>query len=75
MKKSARLAAALFAAFILSIEPSAQADTWGGGTTNEFTIDFADIGNAGNAADTTTYGAVPYQYRTGKNEISQLQIT
>ena len=69
------LVAVLFAAVTLSIQPSAQADTWGGGTTNEFTIDFVDIGNAGNAADTTTYGAVPYQYRTGKNEISQLQIT
>jgi len=69
----------LFAALTLSIQPSAQADTWGGGTTNEFTIDFVDIGNPGNAADTTNiygvYGAVPYQYRTGKNEISQLQIT
>jgi formylglycine-generating enzyme required for sulfatase activity len=69
------LVGVLFAAVTLSIQPSAQADTWGGGTTNEFTIDFVDIGNAGNAADTTTYGAVPYQYRTGKNEISQLQIT
>ena len=63
------------AAFTLMTQPSAQADTWGGGTTNEFTIDFVDIGNAGNAADTTTYGAVPYEYRMGKNEISQLQIT
>ena len=67
--------AVLFASVTLSIQPSAQADTWGGGTTNEFTIDFVGIGNAGNAADTTTYGAVPYEYRTGKNEISQLQIT
>ena len=67
--------AVLFASVTLSIQPSAQADTWGGGTTNEFTIDFVDIGNTGNAADTTTYGAVPYEYRTGKNEISQLQIT
>ena len=69
------LVAVLFAAVTLSIQPAAQADTWGGGTTNEFTIDFVDIGNAGNAADTTTYGAVPYQYRMGKYEISELQIT
>ena len=69
------IVAVLFAAFTLSIQPSAQADTFGGGTSNEFTIDFVDIGNTGNAADTTTYGAVPYEYRTGKNEISQLQIT
>ena len=67
--------AVLFAVVTISTQPSAEADTWGGGTTNEFTIDFVDIGNTGNAADTTTYGAVPYEYRTGKNEISELQIT
>jgi sulfatase modifying factor 1 len=46
-------------------------------TTNDntFAIDFIDIGNAGNAADTTGYGAVPYQYRIGKYEISQDAIT
>ena len=66
--------AVLFAAFTYSIQASAQADTFGT-SGNEFTIDFVDIGNAGNAADTTTYGAVPYEYRMGKNEISELQIT
>jgi formylglycine-generating enzyme len=66
--------AALFAAFTLSTQPSAQADTFGT-SGNEFTIDFVDIGNAGNAADTTSYGAVPYQYRIGKYEISQDAIT
>ncbi len=74
MKRS-HLVAVLFAAFTLNIQPTAQADTFGGGTSNEFTIDFVDIGNTGNVADTTTYGSVPYEYRTGKNEISQLQIT
>jgi len=64
----------LFAAFTLIIQPSVQADTFGT-SGNEFSIDFVDIGNTGNAADTTTYGAVPYEYRAGKNEISQLQIT
>jgi hypothetical protein len=58
MKRS-HLVAALLAAFTLNIQPSAQADTFGGGTSNEFTIDFVAIGNTGNAADTTTYGAVP----------------
>ncbi len=72
MKNAASLCAAfVFAAFSLMTHISAQADTFGGGTTNEFTIDFVDIGNAGNAADTTTYGAVPYEYRVGKYEISQ----
>jgi formylglycine-generating enzyme required for sulfatase activity len=69
------LVGVLFAAVTLSIQPSAQADTWGGGTTNEFTIDFVDIGNAGNAADTTTYGAVPYEYRASIYEITQDAIT
>jgi formylglycine-generating enzyme required for sulfatase activity len=53
---------------------SAQADTFGT-SGNEFTIDFVNIGNAGNAADTTTYGAVPYEYRASIYEISQNDIT
>jgi len=69
------LVAVLFAAVTLSIQPSAQADTWGGGTTNEFTVDFVSISQTNNTADTTTYGAVPYEYRMGKYEISELQIT
>jgi len=68
------IVAALFAAFTLSTQPSAQADTFGTGG-NEFTIDFVSIGNAGNAADTTSYGAVPYQYRVGTYEITQNAIT
>ena len=66
--------AALFAAATLSILPSAQADTFGT-SGNEFTIDFVNIGNTGNAADTTTYGAVPYEYRASIYEISQNAIT
>ena len=68
------IVAALFAAFTLSYQPSAQADTFGT-SGNEFTIDFVNIGNAGNAADTTGYGAVPYQYRVGTYEITQDAIT
>ena len=64
----------LFAAVALSIQPSAQADTFGT-SGNEFTIDFVNIGNTGNAADTTSYGAVPYVYRAGKYEITQDAIT
>ena len=67
------IVAALFAAFTLFIRPSAQADTFGSGA-NTFTIDFVNIGNTGNAADTTGYGAVPYEYRIGKYEISQNDI-
>ncbi len=68
------IVAVLFAAFTVSIKPSAQADTFGT-TGNEFTIDFVNIGNTGNAADTTGYGAVPYEYRASVNEISQNDIT
>ena len=50
-------AAVVCVVFNLMTHISAQADTFGGGTTNEFTIDFVSIGNAGNEADTTTYGA------------------
>ena len=62
------------AAFTLMTQLPAQADTFGT-TGNEFTIDFVNIGNAGNAADTTTYGAVPYEYRASIHEISQDDIT
>jgi formylglycine-generating enzyme len=67
--------AVFFAAFSLTIQTSVQADTFGGGTTNEFTVDFVSISQTNNAADTTGYGAVPYNYRVGTYEISQLQIT
>ena len=65
--------AVLFAAFTYSIQASAQADTFGT-SGNEFTIDFVDIGNAGNAADTTTYGAVPYEYRMGKTKFPNCKL-
>ena len=67
------IVAVLFAALTLIIQPSVQADTFGT-SGNEFTIDFVNIGNAGNAVDTTTYGAVPYEYRVGTYEISQNAI-
>ncbi len=62
------------AAFVLSTQPSAQADTFGSGG-DTFTIDFVSIGDAGNAPDPLTgYGVVPYEYRIGKYEISLDQI-
>ena len=74
MKITTRLAAVLFAAFTLTIQPAAHADTFGT-SGNEFTIEFVNIGNTSNAADTTGYGAVPYQYRVGTYEITQDAIT
>jgi formylglycine-generating enzyme required for sulfatase activity len=68
---TAALVALLFASLT---EPSAQADTFGSGA-NTFTIDLVSVGNANNAADTTGYGAVPYEYRMGRYEISQDAIT
>jgi sulfatase modifying factor 1 len=62
--------AVLFAAFTFIMQMPAQGDTFGSGA-NTFSLDFVNIGNAGNAADTTGYGAVPYDYRIGKYEISQ----
>ena len=53
---------------------AALADAFGT-TGNEFTIDFVNIGNAGNADDNIGYGAVPYAYRSGVTEISQDMIT
>ena len=69
MKRS-HLVAALLAAFTLNSNLQAELITFGSGA-NTFGIDFLTIGNAGNAADTTTYGAVPYAYSMGKYEISQ----
>lgn len=58
-----------------------QADTFGSGA-NMFTIDFVDVGNAGNANDagagggsySLPYGGVAYDYRMGTYEISQAMI-
>jgi len=44
------------------------------GNNSSFSIDFTRIGNAGNAADTTGYGAVGYDYNIGTYVISQSQI-
>ena len=63
-KRSALLAVAvLFTVFTLI--PNLQAQP----------IDWVTVGDPGNAADTTGYGAVPYEYRIGKYEISQDQIS
>src|SRR6476619_6689754 len=61
---------------------TAHADTFGSGD-NAFTIDFVDIGNAGNADDagagggsySSPYGGVSYGYRMGVTEVAQDWIT
>ena len=48
----------------------AHADSFGTGA-NQFSIDFVNMGHAGNVADSLTgYGAVNYNYRIGTTEIS-----
>ena len=54
-------------------QSTALADTFGSGA-NTFTLDFVNVGNTNNAADTTGYGAVPYEYRMATYEISQEAI-
>ncbi|MEI6071181.1 MAG: SUMF1/EgtB/PvdO family nonheme iron enzyme [Verrucomicrobiae bacterium] len=39
------------------------------------TMDLVNVGNAGNAADSTTYGAVSYDYAIGKYEVTIGQYT
>jgi len=59
----------------------AQGDTFSTGP-NGFTIDFVNVGNAGNSSDlgagggiySTAFGAVNYEYRIGVTEISQEMI-
>jgi len=70
--KSRFLILALAASLPLTV-PSAHADTFGSvGST--FTIGFVPIGNAGNAADGSGYGAVPYNFNMSTFAISQDQI-
>ena len=37
------------------------------------TMDWVNVGNPGNAADTTGYGAVAYAYQIGKHEVTNAQ--
>ena len=70
--KSRLLVLALSASLPLTV-PSAHADTFGS-VGNTFTIGFVPIGNAGNAADGSGYGAVPYNFNMSTFAISQDQI-
>ena len=82
MAIKAKMAVAAFGlALGMMSTPLAQADTFGSGA-NAFTIDFVDVGNAGNANDAgagggshfSDYGGVAYDFRIGKYEISQDMI-
>ena len=79
---SKRILTASAAALCGFLVTSAYADTFGTGP-NTFTLDFVNIGNAGNTDDlgagggisSSPYGGVSYGYRMGKYEISQDAIT
>ena len=70
MKTSITFLAVLFSA----VASLALGDTFGSGA-DTFNIDFVNIGNPGNSADTTgspiPAGKVDYTYRIGKYEISR----
>lgn len=70
-----RLIPCLLLAVLLAAADGARAvtETFGSGT-NEFSIDFAEIGDARNAPDTNGFGAVAYDYLLGTLEISEDQI-
>jgi formylglycine-generating enzyme required for sulfatase activity len=44
-------------------------------TSHAVTIDWVEVGNPGNANDTTGYGAVNYDFRIGKYEVTIQQYT
>ncbi len=52
---------------------SSYSTTFGTGA-NTFSLDFTSIGNAGQAADTTGFGSVGYNYAIGTYSISQNEI-
>jgi formylglycine-generating enzyme required for sulfatase activity len=75
MKPMTQMAAvALGLALGMMTNGTALADTFGSGA-NTFTIDFVNVGNAGNANDVGPnggpYGGVAYNFRVGTFEISQ----
>ena len=62
---------AIVACLVLgSLASAATTITWGGTSVN---MDFVTVGNPGNAADDTAYGAVGYTYRIGTYEVSETQ--
>jgi formylglycine-generating enzyme required for sulfatase activity len=67
MKKSTRLAAVLLAALTLNSQSHAESPL--------VTIDTVTVGDAGNAPDSTTYGAVADVFAIGKYEVTISQYT
>ncbi len=66
MNKNTQILVALAASLLVK---GVNADVFGTGP-NQFTMDFVNIGSAGNPADNTGYGAVSYGYRMGTFEVT-----
>ena len=77
MKTTNRFAILSAVLVVISCADGAWGDTFGSGA-NTFNIDFVNIGNPGNAADTdvdpSPLGSVGYLYRVGKYETSEQMI-
>jgi formylglycine-generating enzyme required for sulfatase activity len=73
-KRSAGSVAAMAALVLILSVSTVQADVFnlGGGQTS---LSFVTVGNPGNAADTTGYGAVGYTYNIGTYEVTAGQYT
>ena len=82
MKTHPRNLSVVKLALFLGCAGIARADNFGSGS-NAFTIDFVNIGNAGNGNDlgagggsySSPYGHVAYTYRMGVTEVAQDWIT
>lgn len=75
MKTRHLLRSLAVAALTAAAVSMAQAQTESFGTgTNQFTMDFVEVGDAGNLADTNNRGAVSYPYRIATLEVSEDQI-
>ena len=66
MKSDSKYTAALLAALLAGLTTTASA---------QVTFDWATVGNAGNAADTTGFGSVANEYRIAKHEVTNDQYT
>ena len=60
--------------FLLSLTIGLVVLAWGS-ARGVVTIETVTVGNLGNAADDTTYGAVGYEYRIGTYEVTSAQYT
>ncbi|MBC8868157.1 MAG: SUMF1/EgtB/PvdO family nonheme iron enzyme, partial [Planctomycetes bacterium] len=70
MKRAIQMMCVVVVSVGLSSTVTARTVTYGG---TSISMDFVDIGNAGNGPDSTTIGSVAYTYRIGKYEVSKNQ--